>query len=131
MRFRARRTNRISITEHAVSSSGWDHSPESSPFLFTFSPFSLSHFPFLLESFDWHVSHHLIPSMTQVSFCTTMSIMFFMLSFELFFPGQSLLCILLFDKSLFQASLSIVIIHFCDYRLESLHWTFLLHDLLC
>lgn len=57
-----------------------------------FSSFSLLQFPFLLESFDWHVSHHLIPSMTQVSFCTTMLHTVSHASFELFFPGQPLLC---------------------------------------
>ena len=45
---------------------------------------SLYHCLFLLEPFDWHVSHHLIPSVTQVSFCTTTSIMFFMLLLNCF-----------------------------------------------
>ena len=60
------------------------------PFYFIFV--SLSQFPFLLESFDWHVSHHLIPSMTQVSFCATMLHTVTHASFELFFPGQPFLC---------------------------------------
>ena len=122
VRFRAQRIDHISMTEYVVNSSGWDHSPESSPFLFTFS-FSLLQFPFLLESFDWHVSHHLIPSMTQVSFCTTMSIMFLMLLLNCF-SGQSLLCTSSFYRWLFSSFSISVIIHFFDYRYESFHRTF-------
>lgn len=119
---RSKWIDHISMTEYVVNSSGWDHSPESSPFLFTFS-FSLLQFPFLLESFDWHVSHHLIPSMTQVSFCTTMSIMFLMLLLNCF-SGQSLLCTSSFYRWLFSSFSISVIIHFFDYRYESFHRTF-------
>ena len=88
-----------------------------------FSSFSLLQFPFLLESFDRHVSHHLIPSTTQVSFCTTMLHTVSHASFELFSPVNHYF-VFPFDKSLFQASLSLGSLHFFDYRLESFHRTF-------
>ena len=117
MRFRAQRIDHISITEYVVNSSGWDHSLASSSFLFSFS-FSLPQCPFLLESFDWHVSHHLISYTTQVSFCTT-NLRFFVLLLNCF-SRSTITLYATFYKSLLQASLY-GIIHFFDYRLESFH----------
>ena len=112
----------ISITEYVLKSSGWDHSPEPSPFfiLLFFLLFRCHIFRFF-SSLSIGMYHTIfIPSMTQVSFCTTMSIMFFMLLWTVF-PGQPLLCIFAF-----------AIILFFDYRLESLHRVCPpMHDLLC
>lgn len=84
----------ISITEYVLKSSGWDHSPEPSPFFILLFFLLLLYFVFrffsgLLIGMYHTILFHPWPRFLS---CTT-SIMFFMLSFELFFPGQPLLCI--------------------------------------
>ena len=77
----------ISITEYVLKSSGWDHSPEPSPFCILLFFLLLLYFVFRFFSGLLIGMHHTILFHPWPRFlsCTT-SIMFFMLSFELFSP---------------------------------------------
>ena len=123
-------TNRISITEHAVSSSGWDHSPEPSPFFILLFFLLLLYFVFrffsgLLIGLYHTILFHPWPRFLS---CTT-SIMIFMLSFELFSPVNHYFVSFSYDRlfQLFHNLLYISLITGSNHFIGR----FLLHDLLC